>query len=142
MSERKIVVPEGGLKAVDDAISEARRKHKKHYGDDELIAGTVRDITLAAFISWQLENGLNEKAIRDYCDKEFGGYDVTSERIGFRMGINYVRDMFRSPEPKVNPQKCPHRWQSRNEVATNERVIFCELCDWVHSRQAIEKLNW
>ena len=127
MSERKIVVPEEMIKAVHVVFDGGYRKPV------ELIEAALR---------WLLEVGLDEKSIQVYCDKEFDGYDGTANRIGFRMGINYVRDMFRSTEPKINPQMCPHRWQSRNEVATNERVIFCELCDWVYSRQAIEKLNW
>ena len=136
MSERKVVVPDGMLKAAKHAFFDPAKALREAPDSECLTAG------LESALRWLLEVGIDEKAIRDYCDKEFGGYDGTSERIGFRMGINYVRDMFRSPEPKVNPQKCPHRWQARNEVATNERVIFCELCDWVHSRQAIEKLNW
>lgn len=56
MSEAKYNVPEGGLAAVDEAISIVRRRQKEIYYDDELIAGDVRDITLEAFIRWQAEN--------------------------------------------------------------------------------------
>lgn len=136
MSEYKI--PEGMLKAVIE-----HHPAKGRIADDpHVMSTTTLNVCLESALRWLLEVGLDEKFIQAYCDKEFNGYDGTANRIGFRMGINYVRDMFRSPEPKVNPQKCPHRWQARNEIATMERVIFCELCNWVYSRQEIEKLNW
>jgi hypothetical protein len=39
---------------------------------------------------------------------------------------------------KLDPQKCPHRWQSKDDSSTMERVVYCELCDWVYSREALE----
>ena len=42
---------------------------------------------------------------------------------------------------KLDPGKCPHRWQSRDDLSTAERVIYCELCDWVYSRTTFEMLR-
>ena len=41
---------------------------------------------------------------------------------------------------KVTPldhQRCPHRWQAHRDNTTTERVVYCELCGWEYSREAI-----
>jgi hypothetical protein len=56
---------------------------------------------LQAALRWQAENGFDEKVIQDWCDKEFKDCDGTAQRIGFRMGIEYVRRMYLAPEPEL-----------------------------------------
>ncbi|MCL5669813.1 MAG: hypothetical protein M1423_00700 [Acidobacteria bacterium] len=43
----------------------------------------------------------------------------------------------KEPLPEICPSKCPHRWQRKIDESTHERVVYCELCDWVYSRDAI-----
>ena len=85
MSETKIQVPEGMIKAINE--------HWRH--------GVQLEGLIEAALHWLIEKGFDEKEINAYCEANFKGYDGTAQRIGFRMGIDYVRRMFLAPEPEV-----------------------------------------
>lgn len=39
---------------------------------------------------------------------------------------------------RIEPYKCPHRWQRRFDKNTHEYVVDCELCGWVYSHTSEE----
>ena len=57
------------------------------------------------------------------------------------MITEWQRRMLLAPGPdvpeavsKLEPGKCPHRWQAKIDYITMERVVYCELCCWEYSR--------
>ncbi len=123
MIERKFVVPEGGLKAVDKAISEARHRRKKHYGDDELIAGTVRDITLASFIAWQSENPQVPTEDQVRLMKSDLRYRDGVDFDTLKLCAEWQRRMYLAPEPEVS--ECRQEVFSKGYGSTKAIVCSC-----------------
>ena len=57
------------------------------------------------------------------------------------MITEWQRRMFLAPGPdmpeaifKLEPGKCPHRWQTKIDYTTMERVVYCEICCCEFSR--------
>lgn len=125
MADRKIVVP-------DEALVIASSHVRGGFAEMAVQEGVRK------FALWLSENPIvptvdQAQEVWDYCSRgSFLRQEVLTE---------WQRRMFLAPESKapepMDPQKCPHRWQRRDDLSTMERVVYCELCGWVYSRDAI-----
>ena len=155
--EKKIVVSEEML---EFAMLAAIAAFKKHGKNTPLIIteDSVRKVVVAV-LNWCSNNPTipttdQMSEIHHYCaaetEKTCGSEwekipRWTQEKI---LMAEWQRRMFLAPEPevleavsKIEPGKCPHRWQAKNDDTTMERVVYCELCDWEFSRDALTAYN-
>ena len=143
MSEKRYMVPEGMLKAAVAGLIHCwdRIPKSTDYSSKQVQLSTA---ACEAAIRWLAENPIvpTYEQMQDVDEVTDGiapstgdGYAKTRARC-----VEFQRRMFLAPEPEVpevDPQKCPHRWQAKNDDATEERVVYCELCDWVYSRDSL-----
>ena len=64
---------------------------------------------------------------------------------------NAIKNLKSDPEPEVpktvkdihliDPEKCPHRWQTKDDQETMERIVYCELCDWEYSHEGLAEVH-
>lgn len=137
MSE-KIVVPEGMRKSATRAWLESE------YEKPDVIR-----ISLEAALRWLSENPIvptDTQAYDLWQSQILSGKTHSDNELAKLCAVEWQRRMFlAAPEPEIppeiDPQKCPHRWQAKDDLTTAERVIYCELCGWVYSRTALEAFN-
>jgi hypothetical protein len=133
MSEKKYAVPEGMLNAVQNALV-------GYWRDHSVTSESSITVVLESALSWLAENPVTPTNQQLF---EISGslpvkmaQIVWSERDRALLA-EWQRRMFLASEPEIDPKKCPHRWQAKNDDTTEERVVYCELCDWVYSRDSL-----
>lgn len=116
MTKRKIQIPEGMLKAVDEAIGNARKSQSRQLADrdGELWPNDAVNTTLEAALGW-LDEILHQrnpdfhrailKREREYFPGDDADMSVIVLRVNFEYGVsfarNYIRGMFVAQEPEV-----------------------------------------
>ena len=120
MSEKKFVIPEKMLIA---AVLEAANKDL--HGEENVRLGRLH---LRGALRW-LDGELgNDSNINRYCDENFKGYDGTAQRIGFRMGIDYVRRTFLAPEPEMPEEIKDLLWKD-DEYSHKDAEVSSRLAE-------------
>ena len=134
MSENRYVVPDGMVEAT-------------WWSQGMLTRDEIRR-TLGATLRWMAENPIvpSDDEISQIERATSGICNLPPQRANnWRAAIvEFQRRMFVPPEPQVpgvtpriDPQKCPHRWQAKNDLTTMQRVVYCELCEWEYSREIL-----
>ena len=139
--EKKIVIPEGMLTAAWQAVSSKMKTYIPGHGPGEL---HVARIAVEAALLWLSENPIvPTKEQLGPVVKECGKLSQSLYGYGgwIWMITEWQRRMLLAPGPdvpeavsKLEPGKCPHRWQAKIDYITMERVVYCELCCWEYSR--------
>lgn len=95
MAERKIIVPEGMLKAADEAIGLARREKSERSatpnGESELWPNDIKRLSIESALRW-LSDHLPLPSIND------DAYSGPEWATGWNCGIESVRRIFLAPE--------------------------------------------
>ena len=139
--EKKIVIPEGMLTAAWQAVSSKMKTYIPGNGPGEL---HVASIAVEAALLWLSENPIvPTKEQLGPVVKECGKLSQSLYGYGgwIWMITEWQRRMFLAPGPdmpeaifKLEPGKCPHRWQTKIDYTTMERVVYCEICCCEFSR--------
>ena len=139
--EKKIVIPEGMLTAAWQAVSSKMKTYIPGNGPGEL---HVASIAVEAALLWLSENPIvPTKEQLGPVVKECGKLSQSLYGYGgwIWMITEWQRRMLLAPGPdvpeavsKLEPGKCPHRWQAKIDYITMERVVYCEICCCEFSR--------
>ena len=139
--EKKIVIPEGMLTAAWQAVSSKMKTYIPGHGPGEL---HIARIAVEASLRWLLDNPIvptkeQLRSLAKECVKlsnSLNGYNGWIWMI-----TEWQRRMLLAPGPdvpeavsKLEPGKCPHRWQDKIDYITMERVVYCEICCCEFSR--------
>lgn len=103
MSDKKYVVPEGGLKAAFDAVSSSNGTFLERYALDHIKVKPMVEKALEAFIAWQSENPI--LPTRDQAFEILQRFKVESNGChSFRIAdalVEWQQIMYLTPEPEV-----------------------------------------